>query len=477
MPTYKQYTTQQYQDFLSQPFSSNFGFSENQIADWFMAQGGARPVINSYGVTKANLLSTYIPKLKEKLGGYAFFLFYTVTESGGAGNWINHYGSDTSSTGLGCLIDDCDYLLSVSKQNLPVALSAPEVFQPAQEDNSGACQAFYNSLGSTTIGKVFMPSTMAGNAWVWATNWCTANQGSVPYVYFGNPYDQIINTIKNSGADPFKKGSQTPDLSGKSTGGKAIRDVAKGQQNNALAEALNKLKKGIEDIFTHNVYDLNHGQSYSNRVITVTRMYDNVLKVSLNDDVLTGLFSIIQGSVTGTTKKIDWSGGAIAKPQQKTPKANSGQKTDVPSKVNAVRSLQGQTIGDGQCYALVSWYVNSITTGYHISYSLGQIPPAFIKGDILRAANIGSGYDWASIGWTVKEPSKTNLKVGDIFNVAANVQGVWYTSWAGHTGVVTGYDGTTVEVTDQNWNSAPVSVRSYNVDQFLYGLTSLISPP
>lgn len=477
MPTYKQYTTQQYQDFLSQPYSSNFGFTEEQIADWFMAQAGARPVITSYGVNRSNLLSTYIPKLKEKLGGYAFFLMYTVTEGGGAGNWINHYGSDTSSTGLGCLIDDCDYLLSVSKQNLPVALSAPEVFQPAQEDNPGSAQAFYNSLGNNTIGKVFMPSTMAGNAWVWATNWCNANQGGVPYVYFANPYDHIINTIKNSGADPFKKGTQKPDLTGKSTGGKAVRDVAKGQQTSDLLNLVTNLKKGIEDLFTHNVYDLNHGQSYSNQVITVTRMYDNVLRVSLNDDVLNNLFSTIQNNVSGSTKKIDWSGGAIAKPQQKTPKANAGQKTDVPSKVNALRALNGQTIGDGQCYALVSYYVNSISPGYHISYSLGAIPPSFIKGDILRAANIGSGYHWDAIGWKVKEPTKANIQVGDIFNVLADVGGIWQTTWAGHTGVITGYDGQTVEITDQNWASQPTNVRSYPVDQFVYGLSSLISPP
>jgi len=76
-----------------------------------------------------------------------------------------------------------------------------------------------------------------------------------------------------------------------------------------------------------------------------------------------------------------------------------------------------------------------------------------------------------------KRAKKRKLKTGDIFNVSAFVGGIWYTGEYGHTGVVTDYDGSTVEITDQNWNSAPVSVRRYDVDSFLYGLSSLISPP
>ena len=80
MPSYKTYTTEQYTSFLKNSTSNNFGLSDEKLADWFMAQAGARPVITSYGVTKENLLSTYIPKIKEYQGEAAFFLFYTVTE-------------------------------------------------------------------------------------------------------------------------------------------------------------------------------------------------------------------------------------------------------------------------------------------------------------------------------------------------------------------------------------------------------------
>ena len=174
MPSYKTYTTEQYTSFLKNSTSNNFGLSDDKLADWFMGQAGARPVITSYGVTKENLLSTYIPKIKEYQGEAAFFLFYTVTEGGGAGNWINHYQNDTSSTGLGCLIDDLEYCKSIDNNypGYPVAMTAQEVAGTPPQDNINQAQQVYRECGKGTIGSIMMPSTMAGNAWVFAENWC-----------------------------------------------------------------------------------------------------------------------------------------------------------------------------------------------------------------------------------------------------------------------------------------------------------------
>ena len=58
MPSYKTYSTEQYTKFLKNSTSNNFGLSDDKLADWFMGQAGAVPVISSYGVTKENLLST-----------------------------------------------------------------------------------------------------------------------------------------------------------------------------------------------------------------------------------------------------------------------------------------------------------------------------------------------------------------------------------------------------------------------------------
>lgn len=477
MPVYKQYQTNEYTNFLKQPYSNNYGISEERIADWFMAQGGARPVINSYGVNRANLLSTYIPKLKEKLGGYVFFLCYTVVEGGGAGNWINHYLRDTASTGLQCLIDDCDYLLKISNEHHPVALSAPELFARAVEDEPGKAQAVYDSMSNNMIGKIYMPSTMAGNAWVYCTKWCTQNQGAVPYVYFGNPYDDIINMLKNAGADPFKLGEQSPAPLKPNEG--STRDGKQGDFIADFATILNKLKEGVEDIFNNQLVDLStNNYYYTNQVLTITRTYNNSVSVDLNNDYLNDLFKSIESLLQSQSKnKNNGSNNNVPSEQQKTPEQNQGQKTNIADKVNNLRALQGQTIGDGQCYALASWYLNSITNGYHISYSLGTPPAGFAIGDTLRAANIGSGWNWGSIGWTVKNPSIDNIKVGDIFSVAANFGGIWQTGYYGHVGIVTGIDGDYIEITDQNFAGYPVNIRRYPKTQFIQGITSLISPP
>lgn len=476
MPKYKDYETDQYTAFLKQPYSNNYGISEERIADWFMSQAGARPVITSYGVNRSNLLSTYIPRLKQMLGGYVFFLCYTVTEGGGAGNWINHYASDTSTSGLQCLIDDCNYLLRISKENHPVAMSAPEVFQPAQEDVPGKAQQVYNSMSSNMIGKIFMPSTMAGNAWVYATQWCINNQGPQPYVYFGNPYDQIIRAIKSTGADPFKAGSQTP--SSPDPNGKATRNVEKGDLFSQIAELVDGLKKGVSEIFDNQCYDLStHSYYYTNRVIKVERTYNNTVKVSLDDEYLNTLFNSITELITKNNSGNQQSKTTKDKSSPQVGKPSGGQKTDIMAKVGAVRNLQGQKVGDGQCYALTSWYVTSISPGYNISKSLGPIPPGFAIGDILRAGNIGSGFNWSSIGWTVKEGRNENIRIGDIFNVASYAGGIWQTGEYGHTGVVTGLDDNNVEITDQNYNYGPVSIRQYPRSQFIQNITSLISPP
>ena len=170
MPSYKTYTTEQYTKFLKNSTSNNFGLSDDKLAEWFMGQAGSVPVINSYGVTKENLLSTYIPKIKEYQGEAAFFLFYTVTEGGGAGNWINHYQNDTSSTGLGCLIDDLEYCKSIDNNypGYPVAMTAQEVAGIPPQENINQAQQVYRECGKGTIGSIMMPSTMAGNAWAGA---------------------------------------------------------------------------------------------------------------------------------------------------------------------------------------------------------------------------------------------------------------------------------------------------------------------
>ena len=310
MPSYKTYTTEQYTKFLKNSTSNNFGLSDDKLADWFMAQAGAVPVINSYGVTKENLLSTYIPKIKEYQGEAAFFLFYTVTEGGGAGNWINHYQNDTSSTGLGCLIDDLEYCKSIDDNypGYPVAMTAQEVAGTPPQENINQAQQVYRECGKGTIGSIIMPSTMAGNAWVFAENWCLENQGSrPPAVYFGNPYDLMINTIKGSGADPFGGGSGgggggsiDEGLPGNNAPTQTTPTVDTSELMTAFEALTNVVKQQIEklkDVSDSNVYPLSLNKMYqANKYYKLTKMM-NLTRVTLSREILDDIIKTIQDAV------------------------------------------------------------------------------------------------------------------------------------------------------------------------------------
>lgn len=292
MVKYKEYTNAQYEAFLKSDFTNNFGFNEETFADWFMSQAGSGAVRQSYGVTKANLLSTYIPNLKAKLnGGWAMFLMITVTEGGGAGNWLNHYASDTGSTGLACMNADIAYVKQIWSTYYPIARSAPEVMGGANytPDKAGEDERVYRACGNHSIGNYFMPATLAGNAWVFATKWCLAHQGaSAPSVYFGNPYDQIINMIKKAGGNPFTgKGSNKPSNN--------PGDGAPNNNNNpnnpitlGLSEETKKfIKKAIEGVeigLQKHAWLFHDKTIYANKNVTVKRTFNNRYKVTLTTD-------------------------------------------------------------------------------------------------------------------------------------------------------------------------------------------------
>ena len=210
MVVYKEYTNEQYKQFLSHKMGDNFGISKKTFLDNFMQLNfSAGSPFTTYGVTRKQLEDDYIPLLKSIIGGYVWFLLYSYQEGGGAGNWINHYMNDTATTPYGCMRDDARYLSNISHTYSSPAMGAQEVFggTPYVEDDPGSTLRMYNGLAAGTIGRAYIPSTMAGNAWIFGTKWCEAHQGSSkPYVYFGNPYDVIIDLIKKMGGDPFGDG-------------------------------------------------------------------------------------------------------------------------------------------------------------------------------------------------------------------------------------------------------------------------------
>lgn len=477
MTTYKIFSESEYESFLKNKFSNNYGISEESIANWFMSQRGSYAVRYSYGVTKENLLSTYIPKLKELLGGYVFFLMYTVTEGGGAGNWINHYMSDTGSTGLQCLIDDCNYLLEVNNKynGYPIAMTAPEVSGQPPQENINQGQNVYNSVGRDTIGAVMMPSTMAGNAWVFAEKWCLQNQGSyAPYVYFGNPYNQMIQGIQELGGNPFTPESSQSD----SKPSTKIPTVDNKQSIELFIKEFGNLLGKIKQQFNNNLSGVGNDTIYNNDILRAEKVYnDSLIKVEISQeflDTLLGEFKSLASKYMttqpNTTDNKTTNGDGSGTPSQSN---NLSQKVN--NAIADIRGKVGGTVGDGQCYALAGYYAWLIDGG-DISYSNGHNMRKLI-GDGLNAWAISTGWDWT--GWTIiQQPEAKDLVLGAIYTVAANWGGIWGTGQYGHVGIITGLDDVNVETTDQNYLSQlNVQIRQYDRVTFANGVNALIVPP
>ena len=206
---YKEYTNDQYVAFLKHDLGSDFGFTESEFLDMYMKLNfSAIAPMTTYKVTRKQLEDDYIPLLNSIMGGYVFFLLYSYAEGGGAGNWVNHYAADTNSTPYGCMRTDAKYLVGLSTKRSVPAMSDPYggYDQPYTEDTPGETARVLRSMPSGSIGRVYIPSTMAGNAWVWGTAWAEKNWGSGKY---GNPYDTLIDLIKSAGHDPFSTSTST----------------------------------------------------------------------------------------------------------------------------------------------------------------------------------------------------------------------------------------------------------------------------
>lgn len=107
-------------------------------------------------------------------------------------------------------------------------------------------------------------------------------------------------------------------------------------------------------------------------------------------------------------------------------------------KIDVLEGKMGQTVYNGQCYGLSSFYVDSFNTGIR----LGAGSPNGISGNIGDTVNawaIGSSYSWASNGFMViNNPSYSDIKAGDVINWG---QGGYASSSYGHTGIVASVEG------------------------------------
>ena len=492
MPSYKTYTDSQYKAFMSIKKTENFGISASKLASWFMKQRGAHAVISSYGVTEANLKSTYIPKIKEYGISPVLFLTYTVSENGGAGNWINHYMTDQGSNGLECLISDLEYCNSCTNRypNLEVAMTAPEVAGVPPQADINKANEVYKKVGKNSIGAIIMPSTMAGNAWIYAEQWCLQHQGpSAPAVYFGNTYDIMINGIKALGGDPFKGGGGDGGDGGDTGGGTTTVDKDVHIDNSAKRKALEaKVKELFDTIrkkFNTNVYTASD-QYLFNNVVKLTRGM-NLWKVKLSDKVLNELMKTLDDAIEAIVKDEDIkvsvdvpnTGGGDKPGGGDTPSGSTPEK--VKKALEKLGSQLGVGIGDGECYAM-SGYFAGLISGYTCQYSTQKYGFHMLPriGGGAGACDIWKDWDWSKAGAKTKGYDGVampagDLKGGQIYCIGAFIGGSFQTGQYGHTGVVESFNDSTVTVLEQNYAGKRYICRNtYNKQEFLNAVSGIV---
>lgn len=114
----------------------------------------------------------------------------------------------------------------------------------------------------------------------------------------------------------------------------------------------------------------------------------------------------------------------------------------------------GTPVGNGECYALASYYETLINPDSTVGLGAGVGYVSGAIGDTICAANIGTSYDWEANGWTVT--SNGVLQSGQILTIEA-------TEWNpyGHVVVVEAVNGNQLVVIEQNYAGARYPVRNY----------------
>ncbi|WP_429950272.1 phage tail spike protein [Enterococcus sp. AZ101] len=114
-------------------------------------------------------------------------------------------------------------------------------------------------------------------------------------------------------------------------------------------------------------------------------------------------------------------------------------------------TLYKQPLGNGQCYAVSAEY-SGFLGGCGLGANTGY-PLSHVIGNTEAAAEIGSGYNWAAVGWKViYNPSYQQLVVGAIINWkrGGNIGGFTVDSTYGHTGVIRGLTNGGFQTYEQN---------------------------
>ncbi|MCA9331095.1 C40 family peptidase, partial [Candidatus Saccharibacteria bacterium] len=173
---------------------------------WFLQQAGARATVTKYGLSTSNI-GEITSAIKAAGVSPVFFYAYTVNEGGGAGGFINHYGSDAAGGGVGNAQRDAEYLANQSKimDSQPSWIDAgnPVDFVPQDIKDSG--NASFQSMPEGTIGRAYIPATAATTWEVYYPNGLKKEYNKVQD--YGHPLNDTMENIQKMGGNPAEGGS------------------------------------------------------------------------------------------------------------------------------------------------------------------------------------------------------------------------------------------------------------------------------
>jgi hypothetical protein len=200
------FTINQVKTFAAEPITSTWNISDSTVEKWFLKQAGAQSTIAKYGLNSSNI-GDITSAVKAAGVSPVFFYLYTVNEGGGAGGFINHFGSDTGGGGPGNAKRDAEYLASQSKimDSKPSWVDAGNPVDFVPQDVQAAGNTDFQKLPSGTIGRVYIPATAAVTWEVYYPNGLKQQYNKVQD--YGAPLSASMQNIKKMGGDPQQGGA------------------------------------------------------------------------------------------------------------------------------------------------------------------------------------------------------------------------------------------------------------------------------
>lgn len=147
--------------------------------------------------------------------------------------------------------------------------------------------------------------------------------------------------------------------------------------------------------------------------------------------------------------------------------------TTVNEALNNVKAQVGSgvSVGNGECYALASWYERMISPDATVGLGAGVGWVSGAIGDTISAKNIGSSYNWRANGWAVSTSGP--FKAGQIVTLGATPGNPY-----GHVVVVEAVNGDQLTILEQNYGGKRYPVRNYySAASYRQQVVHYITPP